>query len=163
MTGLADVDGFKLFIQVCVWLGFPLLKLNWIELNWTSRNFLIDVHYKTICGSVRSECSSRRMSCRALAIYSIKWIEYLFLVMTAKASDVVKSSVWMDSITNPICLKKSLHSCLYSRHICNSSFQDLGCISKLLIQKGCNIKVIELNKSHIIVIFLFSSSRWDIM
>ena len=25
MNGLADVDGFKICIQVCVWLGFPLL------------------------------------------------------------------------------------------------------------------------------------------
>ena len=25
MNGLADVDGFKIFIQVCVWLGFPPL------------------------------------------------------------------------------------------------------------------------------------------
>ena len=23
MTGLPDVDGFKICIQVCVWLGFP--------------------------------------------------------------------------------------------------------------------------------------------
>ena len=25
MNGLADVDGFKICIQVCVWLGFPPL------------------------------------------------------------------------------------------------------------------------------------------
>ena len=25
MTGLADVEGFKNCIQVCVWLGFPFL------------------------------------------------------------------------------------------------------------------------------------------
>ena len=25
MTGLADVDGFKICIQVCIWLGFRLL------------------------------------------------------------------------------------------------------------------------------------------
>ena len=25
MTGLADVDGFRICIQVCVWLGFPTL------------------------------------------------------------------------------------------------------------------------------------------
>ena len=23
MTGLADVDGFKIYMQVCVWLDFP--------------------------------------------------------------------------------------------------------------------------------------------
>ena len=28
MNGLADVDGFKICIQVCVWLGFPPLKLD---------------------------------------------------------------------------------------------------------------------------------------
>ena len=28
MTGLADVDRFKICIQVCVWLGFPPLKLK---------------------------------------------------------------------------------------------------------------------------------------
>ena len=29
MNGLADVDGFKLCIQVCVWLGFPpLIKVE---------------------------------------------------------------------------------------------------------------------------------------
>ena len=28
MNGLADVDGFKLCIQVCVWLGFPPLMLS---------------------------------------------------------------------------------------------------------------------------------------
>ena len=27
MTGLADVDGFQLFIQVCVWPRFPLLVM----------------------------------------------------------------------------------------------------------------------------------------
>ena len=27
MTGLADVDGFKIFMQVCVWLGFPPLAI----------------------------------------------------------------------------------------------------------------------------------------
>ena len=26
MAGLADVDGFKICMQVCVWLGFPPLK-----------------------------------------------------------------------------------------------------------------------------------------
>ena len=26
MNGLADIDGFKICIQVCVWLGFPPLK-----------------------------------------------------------------------------------------------------------------------------------------
>ena len=30
MTGLADVD-VKLFIQVCVWLGFPPLTLSVLE------------------------------------------------------------------------------------------------------------------------------------
>ena len=28
MTGLADVDGFKLFVQVCVWLRFPSLNFR---------------------------------------------------------------------------------------------------------------------------------------
>ena len=33
MTGLADIDGFKIFIQVCVWLGFPpLITLGYILL-----------------------------------------------------------------------------------------------------------------------------------
>ena len=27
MNGPADVDGFKLCIQVCMWLGFPPLKI----------------------------------------------------------------------------------------------------------------------------------------
>ena len=27
MSGLADIDGFKMCMQVCVWLGFPPLKL----------------------------------------------------------------------------------------------------------------------------------------
>ena len=32
MTGLADVDGFKICMQVCVcvWLGFQPLKLSYI-------------------------------------------------------------------------------------------------------------------------------------
>ena len=28
MTGLVDVDELKICIQVCVWLGFPPLKLS---------------------------------------------------------------------------------------------------------------------------------------
>ena len=28
MNGLADIDGFKICIQVCVWLGFPSLTLE---------------------------------------------------------------------------------------------------------------------------------------
>ena len=28
MNSLADVDGFKICIQVCVWLGFPPLSLR---------------------------------------------------------------------------------------------------------------------------------------
>ena len=27
MTGLADLDGFQIIIQVCVWLGFPPLTM----------------------------------------------------------------------------------------------------------------------------------------
>ena len=34
MTGLADIDGFKNSIEVCVWLGFPPLDT--------------DAHYKTL-------------------------------------------------------------------------------------------------------------------
>ena len=34
MTGLADVDGFIIYIQVCVWLGFRILFLD------VQRNFL---------------------------------------------------------------------------------------------------------------------------
>ena len=33
MTGLADVDGYKICIKVCVWLGFPPLNIyvfRWI-------------------------------------------------------------------------------------------------------------------------------------
>ena len=28
MNGLADLDGFKICIQVCVWLGFPPLLFD---------------------------------------------------------------------------------------------------------------------------------------
>ena len=29
MTGLADVDGFKIYMQMCMWLGFrPLIILR---------------------------------------------------------------------------------------------------------------------------------------
>ena len=34
MTGLADVDGFKLFIQASVWLGFPPQKLYFFKYRW---------------------------------------------------------------------------------------------------------------------------------
>ena len=29
MTGLVDVDGFQICIQVCVWLGLPSLGTYW--------------------------------------------------------------------------------------------------------------------------------------
>ena len=29
MTDLADVEGFKIGIQICVWLAFPTLLLFW--------------------------------------------------------------------------------------------------------------------------------------
>ena len=32
MTGLADVDGFKIYIQVCVWLGSQ--PLNSLDVNY---------------------------------------------------------------------------------------------------------------------------------
>ena len=30
MAGLADVDGLKIYIQVCVWLGFQPLKIEYL-------------------------------------------------------------------------------------------------------------------------------------
>ena len=38
MNGLADVDGFKICIQVYVWLGFPSLYL---KVNSESNNFVL--------------------------------------------------------------------------------------------------------------------------
>ena len=36
MTGLADVDGFKICIQVCVWMGFPpLIYYIWKAYTWS--------------------------------------------------------------------------------------------------------------------------------
>ena len=41
MTGLADVDGFKICMQVCVWLGFPPVSMEGIASTQVSQVWLI--------------------------------------------------------------------------------------------------------------------------
>ena len=45
MTGLADVDGFKLFIQVLVWLGFQLLNAEVMFSRQLGSLFGVEDHF----------------------------------------------------------------------------------------------------------------------
>ena len=42
MAGLADVDGFELFIQVCVWPRFPPLLISVVKVGM----------FRVLCGGV---------------------------------------------------------------------------------------------------------------